>query len=249
MNILAVVAISAWSNACHLKRSDLSSPSEQAMAYRKGANRDTFPVNKICVGLFMCSRNSSYVNSNPMDVYADRINRWKHHNGTMRLFILDSCNQTLGRPYRTDGIPTLSFPGATSWKCGNFCPTVRETEALAFAMRHLPSSCHFVFKITAKYYMPTFEQQLHRMPHDTWMAVQFKARRDYQQSEAVGMTRELWVEFVVKMIRHRGDQEQRLAAFKSTTRGLCEHTYSMDSMPLDNFTRRSDGSTLSFVRK
>ena len=223
--------------------------SVQTTAYRKGENPDTFPVNKICVGLFMCSRNSSHVDSNPMEVYSDRINHWKHHNDTMRLFIVDSCNQTLGRPYLTNGIPTLSFAGNTSGECRSSCPTTRETVALEFAMRHLPSSCHFVFKITAKYYMPTFEEQLHHMPHDTRIAVQFTARQYYQNSEAVGMTRKLWDEFLVKMKRYRGAQEQRLSVFQRTTRGLCNHTYRMDPMPLENFTRRSDESILSFVRR
>ena len=184
----------------------------------------------------MCSRLKSNTNGNLLDVYNDRIPRWKQTH--YPVYIIDSCNKTLEKPFSVAGIQTLSFSGETSHWCSWGCPTARETVALLFMQKHISKACSFIFKISGKYYTPDLLPQIERMYENTSIAVQYGLR----SSEIFGMRRKTFATFLKLYGKSTHSQELRLQQF---IRG--KNVFELSKMKLYNFTRRSDGMILRYL--
>lgn len=143
-------------------------------------------MNGVCLAIFMCSRNRSNTNGHLIDVYKDRIPRWK--NDMYPSIIVDSCNETLGGPFTVPGMQTISFAGFTSVWCSWGCPTSRETVAMEFLDRELQSNCSFILKISGKYWTPHLLPQIHNMSNATELVVQ----KGMRSSEIFGMSRRMF---------------------------------------------------------
>ena len=156
------------------------------------------------------------------------------------MFLIDSCAQD--GAYRSKYIPTLSFNGTRSEWCSWQCPNVRENVALKFAYDNLPSKCDFIFKINAKYHIPTFYTHLARIPESSMAVLQLHDQR----SEIFGMRRDVFEEYLRYPTRGK-NQEYRLSSFVKQRR-LCSYVHRMDALRLENFTRRSDGVVLTSLR-
>ena len=216
------------------------------------------PKNKVCLVLFTCSRSSWYEANrkdrrfaNLNEVYRDRVPQWLAFG--MQTFSVDSCASMSAQVggFSTPGVTPLNFNGSTS-HCVWGCPTVREKAALAHVDRHLPPQCEFVFKITGKYFAPSFDAEFARVPADAEAVVQYdvftygKAMKTpyplSQQSEIYGIRRPL----IAELLKERGrDAESQLRRF---TMRRCERVHRMNRLPLVNFTMRSDWRMLSFLR-
>lgn len=192
-------------------------------------------VSNVCIVVFMCSRLRSNTNAKLLGVYQDRIPRWS--STRYPLYIVDSCNETLSKPFTIPGATTLSFQGQTSEWCSWQCPTNRETAALEFASQHLPSTCEFLFKVTGKYYTPHLEPQIDKVPQTTQLALQHAG----MASEIFGISRKALKMFLSRYGNARYNQETRLYKF---AKHVCPRVHRLSIMPLSNFTRRSDGHVL-----
>lgn len=192
----------------------------------------------VCLAIFMCSRNSTNVNSNLMDVYRDRVPRWK--TSPYPVYIIDSCNQTFGKPFTTPGMRTLSFAGSTSHSCSFSCPTLRETVALDFMLRYMNANCSFLFKITGKYWTPDLVPQIAAMPNGTRIVVQ----HDGYSSEIFGMERATFANFMNLYRNSKWNQEARLKRYVDMIR---PNVFELHRMKLYNYTRRSDGRKLHWL--
>ena len=216
------------------------------------------PKDKVCLVLFTCSRASWYAKntkdtrfSNLNNVYRNRVPQWLVFG--MQTFSVDSCASmsTQVGGFSTPGVTPLNFNGSTS-HCVWGCPTVREKVSLAHVDRHLPPQCEFVFKITGKYFAPSFGAEFARVPADTDAVVQYDMYTygktittpypQSQQSEIYGIRRPLIAELVKE---HGGDAERQLRAF---TLRRCDRVHRMNRLPLLNFTMRSDWKTLTHLR-
>ena len=191
----------------------------------------------VCFAIFVCSRLSSNTNGNLLDVYNDRVFRWKQ--SEYPTYIIDSCNKTLGAPYSVAGMQTLSFSGDTSFWCSWSCPTRRETVALFFMQEHLTDACSFVFKITGKYYTPDLIPQIRSMSGNTTLVMQ----HGLKSSEIFGMRRDTLGAFLELYKRSHYTQEYRLEKFAAREKDVLE----LKKMKLYNFTRRSDGVILRYL--
>lgn len=218
------------------------------------------PLNKstTCLVLFACSRDRAYQTSRNglpdqrfatlNEVYRDRIPRWLRFG--FPTFSIDSCTSASSQRggLVLPGVTPLNFNGSTA-HCVWGCPTVREKIALAYAERHLPSRCDFVFKITGKYFAPTFENEFKYVPGDTELVVQYDtfkvsqgSRFLSQRSEIYGIRRGL----ISELLRESGgDAERQLASF---ARKRCDRVHRMNRMGLNNFTMRSDWRTMTSLR-
>lgn len=202
-----------------------------------------------CLVLFLCSRANNIMRSrNTTDprftglnqVYYDRIPRWRTFE--ISTFSVDACASMSPHQggFSTPGVVPLNFNGSTS-KCVWGCPTKREKIALAYADRHLPNHCEFVFKITGKYFAPSFGREYALIPNDADLAVQSHTFNNAlsQNSEMYGIRRTL----IRDLLREtHGDAERQLRSF-STKR--CSKVHRMNLMPLLNRTMRSDWRTLT----
>ena len=176
------------------------------------------------------------------DVYNDRIPRWRQ--STYPLYIVDSCAQTLGTPFRIPGAQTLAFEGETSFWCSWSCPTTRETVAINFAHKHLNQTCTFVVKITGKYYTPDLIPQIAALDDNTTLVVQ-KGRKS---SEIFGMHRQTLDVYLKMYKKSRLTQEGRLQHFVlDVARVRNESVVELRTMKLYNHTRRSDGAILHYL--
>lgn len=194
----------------------------------------------ICLAIFVCSRLRSNTNGNLLGVYNDRVPRWKQ--SKYPVYIIDSCNETLGAPFTVAGMQTFSFSGETSFWCSWQCPTQRETVALIFMQEHLHDSCSFVFKITGKYYTPDLIPQLRNMPENTTIAIQ----TGLKSSEIFGMRRDILATYLQTYNKSRHTQEGRLQIFAARERAR-NTLFELKKMKLYNFTRRSDGWILRYL--
>lgn len=211
------------------------------------------PKDGTCLVLFSCSR-VAYPNDRRFkhlnDVYRDRIPRWLTFG--IETFSVDSCanNSVDHNGFAFPGITNFNFNGSMG-HCVWGCPTIREKASLRFIDRHLPSRCKFVFKITGKYFAPSFGKEFERIPADADAAVQYgtytygKSKSSgprSQNSEIYGIRREL----IPELLNERtGDAEFQLRTF--TTR-RCARLHRMNRMQLSNFTMRSDWRTLTSLR-
>lgn len=213
---------------------------------------------KVCLVLFTCSRSKLYEANkkdkrfaNLNEVYRDRVPRWLAFG--MQTFSVDSCANmsTQVGGFSTPGVTPLNFNGSTS-HCVWGCPTVREKVSLAYVDRHLPPQCEFVFKITGKYFAPSFGAEFAHVPADADVVVQYDmfsygkaiptAYPKSQQSEIYGIRRSLIAELLQG---RRGDAELQLRDF---TLRRCDRLHRMNRLPLLNFTMRSDWRTLRYLR-
>lgn len=199
----------------------------------------------ICLAIFVCSRNSSNSNANLIDVYRDRVPRWKNTNYPTT--IVDSCNTTLKTPFKVDGMETISFQGKTSFWCSWSCPTQRETVALQFMNKHLNKNCSFVVKISGKYFTPDLLPQLQNITNQTQVVVQGKQKQYFRQCEIFGMTRPVLSTYLKLYSNSQLTQERRLYAFMSRMKFNAHKVIELSPMRLYNRTRRSDGRILTWL--
>lgn len=102
---------------------------------------DRLPAAGTCLVLNLCWR------ENLAGVYRDRIPRWTAFG--IPTYSVDSCtNASDPARFTTPDVTPLSFAGETG-TCRWSCVTMREKVALRFAHAHLPSSCDFVFWVSA----------------------------------------------------------------------------------------------------
>ena len=194
----------------------------------------------VCLSIFVCSRTASNTNANLMDVYRDRVPRWR--SSPYPVYIVDSCNQTFGRPFTVPGMRTLSYAGDTSFWCSWGCPTTRETVALKFMDQHIDQTCSFIFKISGKYWTPDLIPQIGQIPMSSTKLVM---QNGMKSSEIFGMDRATFSQFIRMYGKTRRTQEWRLRNF---SRKLHPHVHELREMQLYNYTRRSDGRKLHWLR-
>lgn len=104
---------------------------------------DRLPRAGTCLVLNLCWR------ENLAGLYRDRIPRWTVFG--LPTYSVDSCtNASDSARFTTPGVTPLSFAGDTGI-CRWSCVTMREKVALQFAYDHLPSSCDFVFWVSASH--------------------------------------------------------------------------------------------------
>jgi len=191
------------------------------------------PSRHVCIVIFLCYRSRTQTNANLMDVYNDRIPKWKAFN--FSTFSVDACS--LNRTF--EGITPLNFVGEQG-PCVWSCVSRRETAALKFASSNLPKQCKFVIKVSGKYFAPTFLKEFKSIPSSTKLAIQYKSKR----SELFGITRDLLDTYITMPTAK--DNEHKLQAL-SLKKSVCPYVHRMNPMKLDNITRRSDGVKLLFL--
>lgn len=104
---------------------------------------DRLPRAGTCLVLNLCWR------ENLAGLYRDRIPRWTVFG--LPTYSVDSCtNVSDSARFTSPGVTPLSFAGETGI-CRWSCVTMREKVALQFAYDHLPSSCDFVFWVSASH--------------------------------------------------------------------------------------------------
>jgi len=177
-------------------------------------------------------------------VYRDRIPLWTAFG--LRTYAVDSCtNATVSAGITTAGVTSLSFAGETG-PCRWSCVTIREKAALSFAHEHLPTSCGFVFWVSAKYFSPGFGDELSRIPASAELVVQYDVEDKVQASDLWGARRALLPTVLKAMyFQHSALADTERALWKVSTKDVCSSVHRMNRMPLHNFSaRRSDGRTI-----
>jgi len=108
--------------------------------------------------------------------------------------------------------------------------------------QHIDQTCSFIFKISGKYWTPDLIPQIGQIPMSSTKLVM---QNGMKSSEIFGMDRATFSQFIRMYGKTRRTQEWRLRNF---SRKLHPHVHELREMQLYNYTRRSDGRKLHWLR-
>lgn len=198
-------------------------------------------LDKACTVLFMCSGSHTQYERRVTEVYNRTIPRWRDQH-LANLYTLESCDYSPQNVF-----PALSrqlaFMGERTPCRGHTCFSRREHDGLTYIHNTLPqSTCRFVFKVNAKYYIPRFRHAIAKIDNASLLVLQHFQRR----SEVFGIERETLGSFLRAFPRnHTKNQEMRLHLF---ARNIDQsRVQRLMALKLDQFTKRSDGMVLRWL--
>lgn len=188
------------------------------------------------------------------EIYENRIKRWLD-NTNIDLYTVDSSNNYLFYDKKTN-LPTsnyffnprlhqYAFDQGTGFKNGN--PSVPERNSMLKAIKKFEKEFKkydIVFKITGKYFIPNFEKIILKA-NIPKVEIVFQKRTDTngQNTEIIGFSPHVFKE-IIKQIDEDVTFEELVAKIN---RKKLYKTFRLPKLPLDDFTKRSDGSTLRYL--
>jgi hypothetical protein len=124
-------------------------------------------------------------------------------------------------------------------------PSVAEKNSMIKAFKHFKKDFEkyeIVFKITGKYFIPTFEKVVD-FPEKVDMVFQYRRDTHGQNTEVIGFSPMVFKEIVTQINDDTTIEELSC----SIRKGKMYRTHRLPKMKLDQFTKRSDGSTLKYL--
>jgi len=190
------------------------------------------------------------------DVYENRIARWLDESTGIDLYTVDSSGKELFLDDKTNLITSphyfdprlhqFSFKQPSAFQSGN--PSMPEKRAMLKAIKHFKkefSTYDIIFKITGKYFIPNFVNliKFNTIPKDIDIVFQYRQETHGQNTEVIGFSPRIF-ESVVNRINDQKGFEDVVAEIRISK---TYRTHRLDKLPLDSFTKRSDGSILRYL--
>lgn len=189
---------------------------------------------KCCIFLTM------YVKNN-IELYEKRTKRWLDETD-FDIFIVDSSG--IGIKQTNERLKQYVFTQDPSFE--KFSVSVSEKNSILNAIEYFNDDFleyDIIFKITGKYFIPNFESVITTIPDDTDIVFQNLQITHGQNTELVGFKPEL-IKDIILNISHEKSFENVINEVQFNN----EYTkHRFQPLLLDEYARRSDGSTLIYL--
>ena len=189
---------------------------------------------KCCIFLTM------YVKNN-VELYEKRVKRWLDETD-FDIFIVDSSG--IGIKQTNQRLKQYVFTQEPYFE--RFSVSVSEKNSILNAIEYFNDDFleyDIIFKITGKYFIPNFESVITTIPDDTDIVFQNLQITHGQNTELVGFKPEL-IKDIILNISHEKSFENVMREVQFNN----EYTkHRFQPLILDEYARRSDGSTLIYL--
>ena len=199
----------------------------------KHKNIETRSDNKCCILLTM------YVKNN-VELYEKRVKRWLDET-EFDIFIVDSSG--IGINQKNERLKQFVFE--QDLKFNHVSVSVSEKNSILKASEYFNELLNYdiIFKITGKYFIPEFKSIIKTIPNDTDIVFQHLEITHGQNTELVGFKSELFID-IINEITENKTFEDVMYDIKISNK---YKTYRFPMLKLDEYTNRSDGSTLVYL--
>jgi hypothetical protein len=180
-----------------------------------------------------------YVKNN-VELYEKRVKRWLDET-EFDIFIVDSSG--IGINQKNERLKQFVFE--QDLKFNHVSVSVSEKNSILKASEYFNELLNYdiIFKITGKYFIPEFKSIIKTIPNDTDIVFQHLEITHGQNTELVGFKSELFID-IINEITENKTFEDVMYDIKISNK---YKTYRFPMLKLDEYTNRSDGSTLVYL--
>ena len=181
-----------------------------------------------------------YVKNN-VELYEKRVKRWLDETD-FDIFIVDSSG--IGIKQTNERLKQYVFTQNLDFE--RFSVSVSEKNSILNAIEYFNDDFleyDIIFKITGKYFIPNFESVITTIPDDTDIVFQNLQITHGQNTELVGFKPEL-IKDIILNISHEKSFENVISEVQFNNQ-YTKHRF--QPLILDEYARRSDGSTLIYL--